>query len=126
MPVYDYKALDGHAKSVAGIIDADSRQGARQKLQGRGLFPVPFETWASTADLQERLEDPDAEDRAAALEALVDRGGAVTEREIIKALDLRRPIFRKTAAYGHFGRNEPEFTWEKTNMAEVIREKAGL
>ena len=40
MPVYDYKALDGHAKSVAGIIDADSRQGARQKLQGRGLFPV--------------------------------------------------------------------------------------
>lgn len=40
MPVYDYRALDDHAKSVAGIIDADSRQGARQKLQGRGLFPV--------------------------------------------------------------------------------------
>ena len=40
MPVYDYKALDGHAKTVAGIVDADSRQGARHKLQGRGLFPV--------------------------------------------------------------------------------------
>jgi len=40
MPVYDYKALDGHAKTVDGIVDADSRQGARQKLQGRGLFPV--------------------------------------------------------------------------------------
>jgi general secretion pathway protein F len=40
MPVYDYKALDDHAKTIAGIVDADSRQGARQKLQGRGLFPV--------------------------------------------------------------------------------------
>jgi S-adenosylmethionine synthetase len=45
---------------------------------------------------------------------------------IIEYLDLLRPIFRKTSAYGHFGRNEPEFTWEKTNMADVIREKAGL
>jgi S-adenosylmethionine synthetase len=45
---------------------------------------------------------------------------------IIEYLDLLRPIFRKTAAYGHFGRNEPEFTWEKTNMAEIIREKAGV
>jgi S-adenosylmethionine synthetase len=45
---------------------------------------------------------------------------------IIEYLDLLRPIFRKTAAYGHFGRNDPDFTWEKTNMAEVIREKAGL
>ena len=45
---------------------------------------------------------------------------------IIEYLDLLRPIFKKTAAYGHFGRDEPEFTWEKTNMADVIREKAGL
>jgi S-adenosylmethionine synthetase len=45
---------------------------------------------------------------------------------IIEYLDLLRPIFRKTAAYGHFGRSDPDFTWEKTNMAEVIREKAGL
>ena len=45
---------------------------------------------------------------------------------IIEYLDLLRPIYRKTAAYGHFGRNEPEFTWENTNMADVIREKAGL
>lgn len=40
MPVYDYKALDGQAKPVSGIVDADSRQGARQKLQGQGLFPI--------------------------------------------------------------------------------------
>jgi len=45
---------------------------------------------------------------------------------IIEYLDLLRPIFRKTAAYGHFGRNDPDFTWEKTNMADTIREKAGL
>jgi S-adenosylmethionine synthetase len=45
---------------------------------------------------------------------------------IIEYLDLLRPIFRKTAAYGHFGRNEPEFTWEKTNMKDVLRDKAGL
>jgi S-adenosylmethionine synthetase len=45
---------------------------------------------------------------------------------IIEYLDLLRPIYRKTSAYGHFGRNEAEFTWEKTNMADVLREKAGL
>ncbi|MGD9971733.1 MAG: methionine adenosyltransferase [Desulfatirhabdiaceae bacterium] len=45
---------------------------------------------------------------------------------IIEYLDLLRPIYRKTAAYGHFGRTEPEFTWEHTNMAAVLREKAGI
>jgi S-adenosylmethionine synthetase len=45
---------------------------------------------------------------------------------IIEYLDLLRPIYGKTSAYGHFGRNEPEFTWEKTNMADILKEKAGL
>ncbi|MFA5719265.1 MAG: methionine adenosyltransferase domain-containing protein, partial [Desulfobulbaceae bacterium] len=45
---------------------------------------------------------------------------------IIEYLDLLRPIYLKTAAYGHFGRIEPEFTWEHTNMVDIIREKAGL
>jgi S-adenosylmethionine synthetase len=45
---------------------------------------------------------------------------------IIEYLDLLRPVYRKTATYGHFGRNEPEFTWEMTTMADVLREKAGL
>ncbi|PIP37574.1 MAG: methionine adenosyltransferase [Desulfobacterales bacterium CG23_combo_of_CG06-09_8_20_14_all_52_9] len=45
---------------------------------------------------------------------------------IIEYLDLLRPIYRKTATYGHFGRNEPEFTWERTNMVDVLREKAGV
>ena len=44
----------------------------------------------------------------------------LTPAGMIKDLDLRRPIFRKTAAYGHFGREEPEFTWEKTNRVDEI------
>jgi S-adenosylmethionine synthetase len=45
---------------------------------------------------------------------------------IIEYLDLLRPIYRNTAAYGHFGRTEPEFSWEQTNKAEIMRELAGL
>jgi S-adenosylmethionine synthetase len=45
---------------------------------------------------------------------------------IIKTLDLRKPKYRKTAAYGHFGRNEPEFSWEKTDKAAVLKRDAGL
>jgi len=45
---------------------------------------------------------------------------------IIKNLNLRRPIYKKTAAYGHFGRNDPDFTWEKIDKVGVIRESAGL
>lgn len=45
---------------------------------------------------------------------------------ILKTLDLRRPIYRKTAVYGHFGRDLPEFTWEKTDMAEELRKAAGI
>ena len=49
----------------------------------------------------------------------------LTPRGIIEALNLRRPIYRKTAAYGHFGRPEPEFTWERTDKAETLRRAAG-
>ena len=45
---------------------------------------------------------------------------------IIEYLDLLRPIYHKTAVYGHFGRNEPEFSWENTTVAEELRKKAGL
>jgi S-adenosylmethionine synthetase len=47
-------------------------------------------------------------------------------RAIIEQLDLLRPIYKKTASYGHFGRNLPEFTWEKTDKIDILREKAGL
>jgi S-adenosylmethionine synthetase len=45
---------------------------------------------------------------------------------IIQMLDLLRPIYQKTAAYGHFGREEPEFTWERTDKAAALRAAAGL
>jgi S-adenosylmethionine synthetase len=48
----------------------------------------------------------------------------MTPRGIIKKLDLLRPIYGKTAAYGHFGRTEPEFTWEKTDMAKTLAKEA--
>ncbi|MHC1696798.1 MAG: methionine adenosyltransferase [Geobacteraceae bacterium] len=47
-------------------------------------------------------------------------------RAIIEQLDLLRPIYLKTAAYGHFGRELPEFSWEKTDKVEILRSKAGL
>ena len=45
---------------------------------------------------------------------------------ILRDLDLRRPIYTKTAAYGHFGREEPEFAWERVDKAAALRAAAGL
>ena len=50
----------------------------------------------------------------------------LTPRGIIETLDLRRPIYKKTAAFGHFGRSEPEFTWERTDKAKAIKSDAGI
>ena len=50
----------------------------------------------------------------------------LTPRGIMDQLNLRRPIYRKTAAFGHFGRSEPEFTWERTDKAAALRKAAGL
>jgi S-adenosylmethionine synthetase len=50
----------------------------------------------------------------------------LTPREIITHLRLRRPIYRATAAYGHFGRKGDGFTWEKTDKAAVLKKEAGL
>ena len=60
------------------------------------------------------------------IEQLIKKHFKLTPRGIIESLDLRRPIYRKTTNYGHFGRNEPEFTWEKTDKAELLRKDAGL
>jgi S-adenosylmethionine synthetase len=60
------------------------------------------------------------------LEQLIRKHFDFTPSGIIKYLDLRRPFYRKTAAYGHFGRNEPEFTWERTNRAKDLRDDAGV
>jgi S-adenosylmethionine synthetase len=50
----------------------------------------------------------------------------MTPKGIMTTLDLRRPIYRKTAAYGHFGRTEPEFSWERTDKAAALKKDAGL
>ncbi|HSA94133.1 MAG TPA: methionine adenosyltransferase [Terriglobales bacterium] len=60
------------------------------------------------------------------LESLVRANFRLTPRGIIESLDLRRPIYRKTAAYGHFGRKDPDFTWERTDKADALREQAGM
>ncbi len=57
---------------------------------------------------------------------LVKRHFDLRPKGIVQMLDLLRPIYRKTAAYGHFGRDEPEFTWESTNKAEALKADAGL
>jgi S-adenosylmethionine synthetase len=62
----------------------------------------------------------------AELEAMVRRHFDFTPAGIIKYLNLRRPIYRKTAAFGHFGRSEPEFTWERTDRVKDLRDDAGL
>ena len=58
--------------------------------------------------------------------ALIQQHFDLRPKGIVKMLDLLRPIYQKTAAYGHFGREEPEFTWEKTDRAQALRAAAGV
>jgi len=62
----------------------------------------------------------------AKLEQMIRRHFDFTPAGIIKYLNLRRPIYKKTAAYGHFGRSEPEFTWERTDRIKDLRDDAGI
>jgi S-adenosylmethionine synthetase len=60
------------------------------------------------------------------LTELVRKNFSLTPKGIIESLNLRRPIYRQTAAYGHFGRTEPDFTWEATDKAAALAEQAGI
>ena len=60
------------------------------------------------------------------IEALVGEKFDLRPAAILRDLDLRRPIYQKTAAYGHFGRDDHDFTWERTDKADLLREAAGL
>jgi S-adenosylmethionine synthetase len=62
----------------------------------------------------------------AAIEKAVRATFQLKPAAIIRDLDLLRPIYERTAAYGHFGRSEPEFTWERTDRAQALRAAAGL
>jgi S-adenosylmethionine synthetase len=57
---------------------------------------------------------------------LVRENFKLTPRAIIETLNLRRPIYRKTAAFGHFGRNEETFTWEATDKAQALKDSAAI
>ena len=60
------------------------------------------------------------------IENLVNKHFDMRPGAIIKQLDLKKPIYQKTAAYGHFGRNEPEFRWENTDKADLLRKESGI
>jgi S-adenosylmethionine synthetase len=60
------------------------------------------------------------------IEDIVRKNFDLRPAQIIKQLDLKRPIYRKTSAYGHFGRNDPDFTWEKIDKAEMLKLAAGI
>ncbi len=60
------------------------------------------------------------------IQDLVRRFFPLKPADILNQLQLKRPIYRKTAAYGHFGRDDPDFTWEKTDKVEILRKEAGL
>jgi S-adenosylmethionine synthetase len=62
----------------------------------------------------------------ARLQEMIRRHFDLTPAGMIKYLNLRRPIFKKTASYGHFGRNEPEFTWERIDRVKDLRDDAGI
>ncbi len=62
----------------------------------------------------------------ATIEKLISEHFDLRPAAILRDLDLRRPIYRKTAAYGHFGRNDHDFTWERTDKADLLRAGAGL
>jgi S-adenosylmethionine synthetase len=73
---------------------------------------VMIDTWGTSSIPEEKLS------------AMVREVFPLKPRRIIEALDLLRPIYKKTAGYGHFGRNEPEFTWEKTDKVEALKNLA--
>jgi S-adenosylmethionine synthetase len=60
------------------------------------------------------------------IEALIDEHFDLSPLGIIKELDLRRPIYKQTAAYGHFGRADLDLPWERTEKAQLLAEEAGL
>jgi S-adenosylmethionine synthetase len=60
------------------------------------------------------------------ISALVRKHFPVKPAEIVSALELKKPKYQKTAAYGHFGRDDPDFTWERTDKAETLKKEAGL
>ena len=83
-------------------------------------YPEPLNIWVSTFGTAKRgLDDGQLGD-------LIRQHFKLTPRGIIETLNLRRPIYRETARHGHFGRELPTFTWERTDKAAALRKEAGV
>jgi S-adenosylmethionine synthetase len=83
-------------------------------------YPDPLNIWVET---NKTLTNGITEDQ---LVELIRKHFKLTPREIIETLDLRRPIYHETARHGHFGRELPQFTWERTDKAAALRKEAGV
>ena len=99
------------AKNIVAAGLADKR--ARCSSRTRSAWPTRSRVMVDTIGT---AKVPEAELVRAVREIF-----PLTPKGIIEYLDLRRPIYRKTAAYGHFGRSEPDFTWEKTDKAAELK-----
>ena len=104
------------AKNIVASGLADQGAGAGVVRDRRGeARPASWSTTFGTGKVSDEK-----------LEELVAKHFDLRPKGIIQMLDLLRPIYQKTAAYGHFGRDEPEFTWEKTDKAEALAADAGV
>jgi S-adenosylmethionine synthetase len=80
-------------------------------------YPDPLNIWVTTNGTSNVPEEQ--------LVELIRKHFQLTPKGIIETLNLRRPIYRETARHGHFGRELPTFTWERTDKAEALRRAAG-
>ncbi len=109
--------LRQQAQFAAGmhrLEEADARASTRLDRLERTVVLMARQFRRERRDLRERIA------------ALVDEHFDLRPGAFRQELDLHRPIYQKTAAYGHFGREDHDFTWERTDKAEALRDAAGL
>src|SRR5438105_388078 len=102
-------------------VTVEYRGGRPHKVQAV-VIAAQHEDSVSTEQLREAVNSEGIDK----IERAVRETFSLKPASIIRELDLLRPIYEKTAAYGHFGRSEPEFTWERTDRAADLRQAAGL
>ena len=105
-------------EALPAVPNASNRSRQTLRIYAIGVDTARAELDILPTDTSQTLHDK--------LSALVRQHFDLRPKGIIQMLDLQRPIYEKTAAYGHFGRDEPEFTWEATDKAELLRSEAGL
>src|SRR5262249_28446651 len=102
------------------IVKADLASQCEVQLSYAIGYPEPINIWVNTNNTTTNGVTDDQ------LAELIRKHFALTPRGITERLSLRRPIYRETARHGHFGRELPAFTWERTDKAETLRREAGV